>query len=342
MVKFSKVLLIIFSLSVLLSATGCAPKTIGNIGENEMKAYEYQFFLKNAKQQIENGQGIANNPDYISQLWENQESVAYLREVAMENLKVHRIMLEEAKKNEFKLSKEDEKKIKDSIEEEIKANGGEKKFLVELEKELEGITIKDYRQLKYDVNYSTKYMIDFMENIEVSDNEIKDYYEENKDSLDYTTVRHILVSTKNDSGAKLSDDKIEEAKEKADEILEKVKSGEDMIKLVEEYSEDPGKAQNQGEYDVKKGVGYAAEFESWALSAKVGDVGIVETELGYHVMKCEKKSSLDDIEFKENVKFYIQDLKMQEEIEKLSEKSEYRIVQDTDTINSLRIPGLDM
>ena len=37
------------------------------------------------------------------------------------------------------------------------------------------------------------------------------------------------------------------------------------------------------------------EFEDWSFDSRVGDVGLVKTEFGYHVMKLEGKTSFDDI-----------------------------------------------
>jgi len=48
-------------------------------------------------------------------------------------------------------------------------------------------------------------------------------------------------------------EKQEEAKKKAEEILLKVKAGEDFASLAKQYSEDPGSKDTGGEYTFSKG-----------------------------------------------------------------------------------------
>src|SRR5690625_4968690 len=66
--------------------------------------------------------------------------------------------------------------------------------------------------------------------IEISDEEIEDYYERMTTEV---KVQHILV-----------DDE-----ETAEEVIEKLDDGEDFGKLAKEYSQDEGSADNDGEYD---------------------------------------------------------------------------------------------
>lgn len=79
------------------------------------------------------------------------------------------------------------------------------------------------------------------------------------------------------------------------EYLEGKKTEEAFGELAKKYSED-GNAAEGGIYeDVTKGY-MVAEFENWAFEEgrKAGDIGIVETEFGYHIMyfiKTEEVSS---------------------------------------------------
>lgn len=83
---------------------------------------------------------------------------------------------------------------------------------------------------------------------------------------------------------------------KAEEILKRVKSGEDFAKLANEFSDDPG---NNGENGEKHGGLYAGvkpgqmieAFEKAALSLEPGNVHpeVTKTDFGYHVIKLEKK-----------------------------------------------------
>lgn len=86
----------------------------------------------------------------------------------------------------------------------------------------------------------------------------------------------------------------------AEEVLKRVKAGEDFAKLANELSEDPGnkdpktgKGTKGGLYEnVKKGQ-FVPAFETAALSLEKGQVteNLVETDFGYHVIKLENKKT---------------------------------------------------
>lgn len=83
----------------------------------------------------------------------------------------------------------------------------------------------------------------------------------------------------------------------ANQILERIKAGEDFEKLAGEYSEDPGsKAQNGN-------LGYFARrqmvqpFDYAAFNLKIGEVSdIVETQFGYHIIKVLDNTEYPDFE----------------------------------------------
>jgi len=93
---------------------------------------------------------------------------------------------------------------------------------------------------------------------------------------------HILIRTKDNEGKPDTVGKLQLIQE----ILEKVKSGDNFGELAEKYSEDPTAKK-------KKGVlGYFARrqmvqpFDEVAFKLKVGEVSdIVETRFGYHIIK---------------------------------------------------------
>lgn len=86
----------------------------------------------------------------------------------------------------------------------------------------------------------------------------------------------------------------------AEEILKRVKAGEDFNKLANELSEDPGnkdpktgKGTQGGLYEsVKKGQ-FIPQFEAAALALEPGKVtdGLVETPYGFHIIKLENKKT---------------------------------------------------
>ncbi|MFN3330635.1 MAG: peptidylprolyl isomerase, partial [Pyrinomonadaceae bacterium] len=81
-----------------------------------------------------------------------------------------------------------------------------------------------------------------------------------------------------------------EKRAKAEEILNRVRVGEDFAELAKQFSEDPGSKDKGGLYEnIRKGA-FVPEFESAALSLEPGQVApqVVETQFGYHIIKLEK------------------------------------------------------
>lgn len=82
-------------------------------------------------------------------------------------------------------------------------------------------------------------------------------------------------------------------KTKAEEILGRVKNGEDFAALAKEFSEDPGSKDKGGLYeDIRLGQ-MVKPFEEGALSVQPGEIvpNLVETDFGYHIIKLEAKNA---------------------------------------------------
>ena len=127
--------------------------------------------------------------------------------------------------------------------------------------------------------------------ISIPEEELKKYYDSNKDEFktpEMVRVRHILVKV--DESAPEKDKKA--AKKKAENILKKIKSGEDFAKLAGEVSDDPGSKQKGGELGFFSRDRMVKPFEDAAFALKPGEVsGLVKTQYGYHIIKAEEKKA---------------------------------------------------
>lgn len=99
------------------------------------------------------------------------------------------------------------------------------------------------------------------------------------------TVQHILIKTYslNEQGERIpySEEGRKEAYKRAGEALRKAQEGEDFTGLIAEYSEDSNPS-----YSFGKGT-MEAEFEEAAFNLGTDEIsGIVESEYGYHIIKC--------------------------------------------------------
>jgi len=83
----------------------------------------------------------------------------------------------------------------------------------------------------------------------------------------------------------------------ANEVLQRLKNGEDFAALAKEFSEDPGSKEKGGLYeDVTEGGGFDKSFEAAALALEPGQFTqeLVQTPFGFHIIKLEKKGEQKD------------------------------------------------
>jgi peptidyl-prolyl cis-trans isomerase C len=76
-------------------------------------------------------------------------------------------------------------------------------------------------------------------------------------------------------------------KAKAEQVLARIRNGEDFGKLAQEFSEDPGSSRNSGELPGWSDKGkLVPPFEEAAYALKPGEMsGLVRTRFGYHIIK---------------------------------------------------------
>lgn len=123
-------------------------------------------------------------------------------------------------------------------------------------------------------------------------NEVNEVDVERKFDKDQAEVRHILISH---AGATRADESItrteEEAKARAEEVLNKINANGDFNALASEYSDGPSK--NDGgklpQPVIADTPGYDPTFSEAALKLNTGEVSpITKTEFGFHIIKADK------------------------------------------------------
>ncbi|HEX7842245.1 MAG TPA: peptidylprolyl isomerase [Kofleriaceae bacterium] len=73
----------------------------------------------------------------------------------------------------------------------------------------------------------------------------------------------------------------------AQQVLAKARARGDMAKLMKQYSEDPGSKDTARPYEVGADTSMAMfePFKNMALRLKLNEVGLVKSQLGWHIMK---------------------------------------------------------
>ena len=95
---------------------------------------------------------------------------------------------------------------------------------------------------------------------------------------------HILISFKETGNPNAKYTK-EEAQALSDQILARIKAGGDFATEATTYSEDPGSASRGGDLNWFREGMMVPQFNDWVFSHNKGDLGIVESAYGYHIIK---------------------------------------------------------
>lgn len=130
-----------------------------------------------------------------------------------------------------------------------------------------------------------------------------------KDDIDKVTVVTVLKRTVDEQLNPLSDDVVAAAKIKAEEVYQLALGGQDIYELAELYSddlvdsvEDEEADQEEetlttklGEYTFTKNEVRVTDLADWAFEATEGDITLLETEIGYMVIKLIDRTEFDTV-----------------------------------------------
>lgn len=139
----------------------------------------------------------------------------------------------------------------------------------------------------------------FADKVEVTDGEVQQYYNDHQTAYmnpEQVHARHILFKASEDTPPEQK----EQVRKKAEDILKKVKAGEDFAKLAQKYSEDSTAAQGGDLGTFPRGK-MVPPFEEAAFALAPGATSeIVESPFGFHIIKVEAKEeartqSLDEV-----------------------------------------------
>ena len=123
--------------------------------------------------------------------------------------------------------------------------------------------------------------------ITIGDDELKRYYDEHLSdyqSAEQRRARHILLK----AAAGDSEEVHQQQRAKAEEVLEKARSGEDFAQLAEQFSEGPTSATG-GDLGFFTANQMVKPFSDAVFAMDAGQISdIVKTDYGYHIIKLEE------------------------------------------------------
>ncbi len=215
----------------------------------------------------------------------------------------------------------------------------------------EGITIPDDRKKEIDEQFKDEEQLKQLEEQGINPNQMKELYysdalisayidkkvadakdedvinyiksNENDANLNSYETSHILFTTKSESGTELSDEEKANKKAKAEDTLRRAQAGEDFATLAKELSEDTGTKDNGGNYTVYKDGQTDESYANAAMTMKVGDIVLVESSYGYHIIKL--NSITENGRAKSD---YDRENYVNEQINKISTEKNFKVDED--------------
>lgn len=179
--------------------------------------------------------------------------------------------------------------------------------------ESNGMTLEENLQNYYGPDATIDGMREVLQRYELGNLAYKDYIDSYKltdEEKMIPKVYHVLFMTLDmNTGDSIPEEKVKEAKAKADSMKAEITTLED-IKAKGQLAVTGGEAAEAHEYKVMRGA-MVLEFENWCYAPhEVGDVDVIQTMFGYHVMYYEGKE-----EATEDERMTIAAKKMQDGIE---------------------------
>ncbi len=149
----------------------------------------------------------------------------------------------------------------------------------------QGISLENFtRQLKENIQITILVRREVMSQIEISEEEVKNYYQEHKayfSYLDELRAQHILLYL----APEAAPEQIRLKKELADEVWKKLQAGADFVQMAKQYSDDTA-AEKGGDLGYFRKGEMIPVLEEAALDLEVGGISpILRSNFGFHIIK---------------------------------------------------------
>ncbi len=192
------------------------------------------------------------------------------------------------------------------------------------------------RQLRRDIEAFRILEMKVKTRIKVTDEDVKSWYQSHPKEFaasEQVHVRHIFLPVA--SGASATEEAAVRAQ--GDQVLERLKAGEDFAAVAKQVSKGPSAAEGGELGFVKRGV-IQPELEKAAFALGPGQIsGLVRTKSGFHILKVEERKSAAAPPLDE-VKEAIRDRLSNERVE--SQRAQYLAELRKEAVVEVRLPGL--
>ena len=176
-----------------------------------------------------------------------------------------KIVSKELEENKIEISQEE---LDKELELYIKNLGSEEAFNNYLS--MLGVSREIFVQNVLNSIKNTKHREMYASKLDISEDQINEYYEKNKDNIDSVNAKHILVKDE----------------ETAKKVKEKLDSGEDFKAVSDEYSIDTAAKEKGGDLGKVTKTRFDEDFVKGAFAVESGKISDpIKTKHGYHIVQ---------------------------------------------------------
>ncbi len=294
-------LLLIAAITYYLIDSGSYVATVNN---NRISKAEYQFFLSQQQTAVEQEQGLSNKTtEEIKEFWtkttDGQNPWEDVKRDALDVSKEYMIQLIKAKEAGYKVNTQIKSEVA-SLLDSYRSSMTDKQF-EEYVRYSFNISSSDLGKITENLmlidDFKSSYLSGNYKPAEVTDDQIKAYYDKDPKRFDSVDISYISF-TKLEDSAEISAEKLEEKRKSAEEVLAKIKQGEDMDKLISEYTED-SVAEDSNTPLGKATLTYSEgsmiqNMIDWVFANKPGDSSVIETDYVIYVVKIDSRTTFED------------------------------------------------
>lgn len=308
--NYKKLIIGTLLLMFVFTISGCAKSTEGLVAEvdgdgitQEEFDSDYEVFKRVYEKQLGEDALSQVGPDGIT-LGET------LKTNIIEKLIMERLVANETKNMNIVVTDEE---ANEQLDQYIAIMEGQEKFEEFLKSnEITQAFFKENLRKELLVN---KHRESFIQDTNITDKDVEEYYDANKEDLVIVKASHILVASE----------------EEGNKVLERLKAGEEFAALALTESMDTISAAQGGDLGYFTKGNMISEFEDVVFSLKEGETSdLVQTEVGYHIIYLEdRKDTLEDL--KDEIINVLKEEKYLDKIQELRDKAKVKIYNEEKT-----------
>ncbi|WP_458863350.1 peptidylprolyl isomerase [Acidaminobacterium chupaoyuni] len=227
--KNQKKLLAALLCGVMLFCGGCSPSpTAVTVNKRSVDASETAFYIQYALQNLQNTSG-GEEPD-------KKKLNTKAKESALDQIVSNELVLEKCREYDLTLSKKTRKLLEDEKKYLIKSLGGKAGYLKYLKEQT--LTDRTYDKFQANSKYADllyEKLVGDSGKYAATDEGLRQFFGES-----FARVQYIRFSMIDDSGKTISEEEVDQAMEKANQVLAMAQEeGADFAALMAQYNDDP-------------------------------------------------------------------------------------------------------